>query len=209
MDDKLKIAEAGRPNFVTQTDNKGVVTQVNKTTGEVTKFPTEKPTASQSKTYDTATRTIDAATNSIAALEEAITLSPSAYEGMSAQERSTLVGSWVPDFLTSDKAQVGADSTKRLDLLVTSQALESLKATFGGMPTEGERKILIEVQGSAELPHKTRIQVWGRAIRMAKAKIVRERKRAELFENQFGERYSLNYGNSGENKDGWSIVGRQ
>lgn len=42
-----------------------------------------------------------------------------------------------------------ADNTIAYDNLATSQALAQLKATFGGAPTEGERKILMDIQASA------------------------------------------------------------
>lgn len=42
-----------------------------------------------------------------------------------------------------------ADNTVLYDNLATSQALGQLKATFGAAPTEGERKILMDIQASA------------------------------------------------------------
>lgn len=42
-----------------------------------------------------------------------------------------------------------ADNTVVYDNMATEQALTQLKAIFGGMPTEGERKILLDIQASA------------------------------------------------------------
>lgn len=42
-----------------------------------------------------------------------------------------------------------ADNTVVYDTMATEQALTQLKAIFGGTPTEGERKILLEIQASA------------------------------------------------------------
>ncbi|MCJ2067246.1 hypothetical protein MKK75_00220, partial [Methylobacterium sp. J-030] len=43
-------------------------------------------------------------------------------------------------------------------------ALTNLKSIFGGNPTEGERKILLDVAGSSNLPHALRVKVYQRAI---------------------------------------------
>jgi hypothetical protein len=46
-----------------------------------------------------------------------------------------------------------------------------LKAIFGGNPTEGERKILLEVQGSVNQPDAVRRRIWDRAIQLAQQKL--------------------------------------
>ncbi|MCJ2068425.1 hypothetical protein MKK75_06310, partial [Methylobacterium sp. J-030] len=55
-------------------------------------------------------------------------------------------------------------ATLELDNLVTTNALTNLKSIFGGNPTEGERKILLDVAGSSNLPHALRVKVYQRAI---------------------------------------------
>jgi hypothetical protein len=50
-----------------------------------------------------------------------------------------------------------------LDNVVTSQALSQLKAIFGAAPTEGERKILLDIQGSASQPADVRKAIFTRA----------------------------------------------
>lgn len=62
-------------------------------------------------------------------------------------------------------------ATEDLNNMVTSQALDQLKATFGGMPTEGERKILLDIQGSTNQSPDVRKNIWERAIQMANRRI--------------------------------------
>lgn len=50
-------------------------------------------------------------------------------------------------------------------------ALSQLKAIFGAAPTEGERKILIDVQGSINKPAETRKRIWENAQKAAARRI--------------------------------------
>ena len=150
-----------------------------------------KPSSLQQKTYNESVEGIDSGMVAIQSLKEALELSKVAYEGGTAQERAEMINKYWPDALTTDSAIQGAEATKLMDNIVQSQALDALKATFGGMPTEGERKILLEIQGSSEEPQSVRDGIWKRAIKLAQEKIDRTRKKASLFEKQYGERYSL------------------
>lgn len=55
------------------------------------------------------------------------------------------------------------NATQNLDNMLQSAALPQLKAIFGGMPTEGERKILLDVQGSSSKPPQVREEIFKRA----------------------------------------------
>jgi hypothetical protein len=55
------------------------------------------------------------------------------------------------------------DDTVELDNILQSSALPQLKAIFGGMPTEGERKILLDVQGSSGKTKEVREGIFKRA----------------------------------------------
>jgi hypothetical protein len=151
------------------------------------------PTGLQEKTYGQTIEYIDAAQESIDGLKSALALSAKAYEGATAQERAFAAKN-LPDALLTDEAREGALATGEMDKIIQGQALASLKATFGGMPTEGERKILLDIQGSSNLPRVEREKLWNRAIDMAQKKITRERKKAQAYESRFGDRYSMGYG---------------
>lgn len=76
-------------------------------------------------------------------------------------------GSVLPDALRPKSV----DATVDLDNLITGSALPQLKAIFGGMPTEGERKILLDVQGSSSKTPAQRKAIFERAIQAAENRI--------------------------------------
>ena len=63
------------------------------------------------------------------------------------------------------------DATQNLDNILQTAALPQLKAIFGGMPTEGERKILLDVQGSSSKPANVRTEIFKRAEAAIQARI--------------------------------------
>lgn len=72
-----------------------------------------------------------------------------------------------------------AQATIEMDNLITGQALDQLKAIFGGAPTEGERAILMQVQGSSGQPDAVRQKIFDRAIAAATRRLEFNRQRAE------------------------------
>jgi hypothetical protein len=110
-------------------------------------------------------------------LNQAKTLSKKSYDGMGAGFRG---------WLGSNVGLEGGTNTADLDNLVTTNSLGQLKAIFGGNPTEGERKILLEVQGSVNQPDAVRQRIWDRAIQMAQQKL-------SLFEQRANELRGGNY----------------
>lgn len=64
-----------------------------------------------------------------------------------------------------------SSATVELNNLVTEQALTQLKAIFGAAPTEGERKILLDIQGSVGLPDAVRQKIFDRAIQAAQRRL--------------------------------------
>lgn len=106
----------------------------------------------------------------ISAMQEALALNDQAYEGSLSGARKMLGQLFASD----DPTYV---ATENLDNLITKGALESLRATFGGNPTEGERKILLELQASSSKPKAVREQVYRRAMEMAQKRLDRESQR--------------------------------
>lgn len=82
-------------------------------------------------------------TNVVRTLDAALKINDKAYSGYGAKPRAVLRSN-LPG------QSEAADATINLDNMMTGQALESLKMIFGGMPTEGERKILLDMQASAD-----------------------------------------------------------
>lgn len=114
--------------------------------------------------------TVSATKNAITNLKDALKYSATAYDGVGAAQRATARG-----FFGEDERAV---ATTMLDNIVTGNALEMLKATFGGAPTEGERAILLQLQGSANLPKAQREAIYTRAIQMAEARLASNQQKA-------------------------------
>lgn len=109
-------------------------------------------------------------------LREALALSAKSYQGVGASGMASVAGN-LPDWTGVNKEQ--ASNTRLLDNIINAGALDALKATFGGAPTEGERKILIEIQGSVNLPKEQREAIWNRAIAAAERRLAMNMQKAE------------------------------
>lgn len=132
--------------------------QVNVTTGEFKATPgvANKLTPAETGVLTEATETLDKGPRALQIFDQALALNAKARGG----KWGTLaqgVDSLIPG--TSDAERATTD----LDQLVTTQALETLRATFGGNPTEGERKILLDIQGSSSMNPANRALVFKRA----------------------------------------------
>ena len=108
--------------------------------------------------------------NAIDALKQAKVLSKQAYEGFGAARRGYMTSLW------GNQAGV---ATENLDNLVTTNALGQLKSIFGGNPTEGERAIMLDFQGSSSKPDVVRQQIYDRAIQLAEKRLSFNQQRAD------------------------------
>lgn len=115
----------------------------------------------------------------VAALDRALELNSKAYSGPMAETRG-YAGSLV--------GMDDAVATEELKNLVTSQALDQLRATFGAMPTEGERKILLEIQGSVNQSPEVRKRIYERAKAAAERRVEFARQKAAKLRS--GEYFS-------------------
>ena len=81
-------------------------------------------------------------------------------------------------------SQIGGEAgiaTEQLNNVIMSQALDQLKATFGAAPTEGERKILLEIQGSIDKAPEVRAALFDRAKQMAQRRIAFNQAKADAL----------------------------
>ena len=102
-------------------------------------------------------------------LDQAIAKNDQAYTGLGASTRG---------YLSSLVGAEGGEATQDVENLVQNQALQQLKSIFGGMPTEGERKILLELQGSVGQSPQVRKEIWKRAKSMAQSRLSLEEQRS-------------------------------
>jgi hypothetical protein len=115
----------------------------------------------------------------VQALGQAEQYSPEANSGMLAGTRAWL-GNKLPDLLVPDfiASKESSLATSNLDNVVMGQALSSMKAIFGGNPTEGERAILLELQASSSMSKPERAALLKRAKALAQRRLEFNQQRA-------------------------------
>ncbi len=113
---------------------------------------------------------IQAGQNVIKSLDEALTLNDKAYAGPTAGTRGYVTSLWGND---------SGEATENLQNVVLGQVLDNLKATFGAAPTEGERQILIDLQGSVNKAAPVRKGIFERAKAAAQRRIDFNREKAQ------------------------------
>ena len=115
----------------------------------------------------------------ISALDEALKLSPKSYDNTGADLRAGAMS-----VFGNEEAQ----NTQRLQNVTTELALTQLRTVFGASPTEGERQILLELQGSVNQPRAVREDIYKRARVAAERRIAdNQRKAGALRSGQFFE----------------------
>lgn len=137
-------------------------------TGKLPREDQQALTATDKKAILEADESVGTNRAAIAAIDEAKKLNPQANSGWFANARAqigaNLPDALVPDFISSPKS---SEATLNFDNAVVGQALSQLKSIFGGNPTEGERKILLDLQGSSSKPPAVRAEILDRARMMA------------------------------------------
>jgi hypothetical protein len=111
-----------------------LVTQIDK--------PERKLSPTELNLVDDTTKRITAGKEGLTSLDRAIELNPTAFEGSLSSARKMLgniIGSEDPAFV----------ATEELDNTIIGSALAQMKTIFGANPTEGERRILLDMQGSS------------------------------------------------------------
>lgn len=148
-------------------------------TGKTPREDAQPLSATDKKAILEADEGVMAAQTAIQALKDAKALSPRALAGWGAGARASIANN-LPDGIVPDaigsKAQ--GEATAELENVVTSQALAQLKSIFGAAPTEGERKILLEIQGSIGQPDNVRQKIYDRGIAMAERRLAFNQQRA-------------------------------
>jgi len=174
-------------------------------TGKMPREDQAPLTATDKKAILEADEGVAAAENSIAALRSIITpgedgksLNDKAGYGWGAGAQSFIARNDPTGLFDDAKGQ----ATTELDNIVQSNALQSLKSIFGGNPTEGERAILLDIQGSSSKSPTERKKIFERAITMAERRLAFNKQRADelrggTFYKQGGGQPAMSGGNGG------------
>jgi len=139
-------------------------------TGKMPREDTQPLTATDKKAIMEADDGVMAAQSAITSLQRAKALSAEAYQGPLAAQRG---------YATSILGDKAGSATVQLNNEVTTNALTQLKSIFGAAPTEGERKILLEIQGSASLAHADRVKIYDRAEALAQRRLEFAKRQAD------------------------------
>lgn len=149
-------------------------------TGKMPREDAQALTAVDKKAILEADEMVAVNEGAIDALKQAKSVSKDANSGWFSGTRATL-GANLPDYLVPDvvSSPDSSAATQDFDNAIVGQALTQLKAIFGGAPTEGERKILLDLQGSSNLQPEVREKIIDRAIAAAERRLEFNRQRAE------------------------------
>ena len=118
--------------------------------------PERKLSATEIGLVDEKTKGLNAGKEALISINRALELNPTALEGSLTGFRKS-VGAL---FSSDDPTYV---ATEELDKMVVGSALTQMKTIFGGNPTEGERKILLDMQGSSNQPRAVRERIFQNA----------------------------------------------
>lgn len=144
-------------------------------TGKMPREDAQPLTAGDKEAIRTADDAVISNRAAIDSLNRAKKLSKEAFTGPTAGVRG-----YAASFLgeSSDTGKSGI-ATENLTNEVMTNALGQLKSIFGGNPTEGERKILLEMQGSVTKPDSVRQAIFDRAIGLAQKRLEFNQQRAD------------------------------
>jgi len=162
-------------------------------TGKMPREDQAPLTATDKKAILEADEMVQTSETALPLLDRALELNDKAYDGPTAGARG---------WLTGNLGYEGGAATMEFDNLIQQQALATLKATFGAAPTEGERKILLEIAGSSSQPAAVRKGILERA----KQAVTR---RQQFYRDRAGEMRGGSFYKPGGDQpaSGWQDVG--
>lgn len=143
--------------------------------------------------------------NAVGALDTALDLNTKTRSGMGSDLMST-VGANLPDWVPVVGGNEAVDTnTLQLKNIITEQALSQLKTIFGAAPTEGERQILLQLQGSVDQPAPVRQRIFERAKELATARLrFNEDRRQRILSGGYG---TVQQGGGAPATGGYTVLG--
>lgn len=141
--------EANLKRELVQMRNQGSQPYLDPETGEIVQPERKLSSTEQKELFDTMdlTSSGEGAIGALTKAKDIMTNSPAGaepYTGFGAELRASAARLPVIGDIVADKERGAA--TTEYKTLVQEQALNNLKAIFGGMPTEGERQVLMQMQ---------------------------------------------------------------
>lgn len=112
----------------------------------------------------------ETASGTVNTLKAALLLNDKAYSGYGAKQRAQ-ARSNLPKSNIYGGGMDAANATIEMDNLIGTQALQGMKAIFGGNPTEGERAILLDLQASVDKTPAQRKAIIEKGIQLANRRL--------------------------------------
>jgi hypothetical protein len=175
----------------------GMKAVTNPETGEVTYEPTRKLSATDTKEIYDASDVIQAGEGAKSALTRALQISEGGatgeekkpYSGFGATMRAGAARLPVLGDIVADPKRGAA--TTEYSSLIKEQALGSMKAIFGGNPTEGERQVLLQMQAIADYTPDEQKRIINNALSAIERRQVFNKKKIDAIEK--GDYTSLGF----------------
>ena len=150
-------------------------------TGKMPREDQAPLTATDKKAILEADEAVQANQNAIDMLSSVVSGAPGqsindkASYGLGADTQAWLARNDPTGFFDDEKGQ----ATTELNNVVLNQALSTLKSTFGAAPTEGERKILVDLQASVDKSPAERKLIIERGMELARKRLAFNQQRAD------------------------------
>lgn len=117
---------------------------------------------------------IKAGETALLLLNKALAVNKKAYEGATAGARRTIARN-LPGFKKSE----GVTATTELENILTRQAVGSLKAIFGGNPSDAESRLLLRLEGAIDMSTEERDALIKESITSAARKLKQNREKVK------------------------------
>jgi len=135
----------------------------------------QKLSPTETKMLDEGIQTLGALNDSISVLARAFAINPDTFDGTWAG----IAQQKVTEQMDPDDPRVLATRAQRN--LLGRGAIEKLRASFGGNPTEGERAALMDLEGLDSKSKTERELIMANTYRLLKARKIREQERVNLI----------------------------
>lgn len=178
-------------------------------TGEIIQNDRKLSATEQKELFDAMdlTSSGEGALASLTKAKDILTNSPKGaepYTGFGAELRAGAARLPVIGDIVADKERGSATTEYRTQ--VTEQALNNLKAIFGGMPTEGERKVLMDMQALPDFTPQEQERILNNAIAAAERRMKFNQSKIEGIQTGSYRRPTKPNATGGKpNSGGWTI----
>jgi len=173
----IPLAPSSRPTTPKEVVTYGSPGQIDQT-GRFTPIKRIPLGAREQKMLEESENNMNVGLDMVTQMKKLLPLNDLAYSGGLPGVRKaigSLIGSEDPSYL----------ATEEMDNILNKFAASQLKSTFAGSISDGERKFLVELQGSSNLPRGVRARIWANAGPVLSNMVSRNAKRIEAIKGGY------------------------